>query len=89
MLFRSSQNYFKIENTDDNTLIEVVIFNEMGLKIYKSTHYQQGSDVFSGYANVRGVVGSGQRLPTGTYFYVIHYYQQGVSYMKKGYLYVR
>ena len=84
-----SQNYFKIENTDDNTPIEVVIFNEMGLKVYESTHYQQGSDVFSGYANVRGVVGSGQRLPTGTYFYVIHYYQQGVSYMKKGYLYVR
>ena len=84
-----SQNYFKIENTDDNTPIEVVIFNEMGLKVYESTHYQQGSDVFRGYANVRGVVGSGQRLPTGTYFYVIHYYQQGVSYMKKGYLYVR
>ncbi|WP_314297603.1 reprolysin-like metallopeptidase [Capnocytophaga gingivalis] len=84
-----SQNYFKIENTDDNTPIEVVIFNEMGLKVYESSHYQQGSDVFRGYANVRGVVGSGQRLPTGTYFYVIHYYQQGVSYMKKGYLYVR
>ena len=84
-----SQNYFKIENTDDNTPIEVVIFNKMGLKVYESTHYQQGSDVFRGYANVRGVVGSGQRLPTGTYFYVIHYYQQGVSYMKKGYLYVR
>ena len=84
-----SQNYFKIENTDDNTPIEVVIFNEMGLKVYESTHYQQGSDVFRGYANVRGVVGSGQRLPTGTYFYMIHYYQQGVSYMKKGYLYVR
>ena len=84
-----SQNYFKIENTDDNTPIEVVIFNEMGLKVYESTHYQQGSDVFRGYANVRGVVGSGQRLPTGTYFYVIYYYQQGVSYMKKGYLYVR
>ena len=84
-----SQNYFKIENTDDNTPIEVVIFNEMGLKVYESTHYQQGSDVFRGYANVHGVVGSGQRLPTGTYFYVIHYYQQGVSYMKKGYLYVR
>ena len=84
-----SQNYFKIENTDDNTPIEIVIFNEMGLKVYESTHYQQGSDVFRGYANVRGVVGSGQRLPTGTYFYMIHYYQQGVSYMKKGYLYVR
>ena len=84
-----SQNYFKIENTDDNTPIEVVIFNEMGLKVYESTHYPQGSDVFSRYANVRGVVGRGQRLPTGTYFYVIHYYQQGVSYMKKGYLYVR
>jgi hypothetical protein len=84
-----SQNYFKIENTDDNTPIEVVIFNEMGLKVYESSHYQQGSDVFQGYANVRGVVGRGQRLPSGTYFYVVHYTLSGQSEVKKGFLYVR
>ena len=84
-----SQNYFKVENTDPDAPIEVLIFNEMGIKVYENSHYQEKGALFHGYANVSGVVGKGQRLPSGTYFYILHYYYQGVPYTKKGYLYLR
>ena len=84
-----SENYFKVENTDPNTPIEVIIFNEMGLIVYESDHYQAQGDLFTGYANVKGVVASGQRLPSGTYFYVLSYTHSGKQETKKGFLYLR
>ena len=85
----STENYFRVENTDPNTPIEVVIFNEMGLIVYKSTHYQDQGDLFTGYANVKGVVASGQRLSSGTYFYILSYTHSGRQETKKGFLYLR
>ena len=83
------ENYFKVENTDPNTSIELLIFNEMGLVVYESAHYQDNGDVFQGYANVSGVVGRGQRLPSGTYFYIMNYTLHGEKQLKKGFLYVK
>ena len=85
----SAENYFRVENTDPNTPIEVVIFNEMGLIVYKSAHYQDRGDLFTGYANVKGVVASGQRLSSGTYFYILSYTHNGKQETKKGFLYLR
>ena len=83
------ENYFRIENTDPNTPIKVLIFNEMGLIVYENAHYQQNGDVFRGYANVKGVITSGQSLPAGTYFYILSYTHHGKQETKKGYLYLR
>lgn len=84
-----SENYFKVEYTDPNTLISVVIFNEMGLQVYASDHYQENGEIFRGYANVSGVVGTGQRLPSGTYFYILTYFHNRQQEVKKGFLYVK
>ena len=84
-----SENYFKVENTDPNTPIEVLIFNEMGIPVYENDHYQAQGDYFTGYANVRGVVARGQRLPSGTYFYVLSYVHGGRQETKKGFLYLK
>jgi len=83
------ENYFKVENTDPNTPIELLIFNEMGLVVYESAHYQNNGELFLGYANVSGVVGRGQRLPSGTYFYIMNYTQHGEKQLKKGFLYLK
>ena len=83
------ENYFKVENTDPNTPIEVFIFNEMGLIVYENAHYQQNGAVFRGYTNVKGVVASGKRLPSGTYFYILSYIHNGKQETKKGYLYLK
>ena len=84
---KGSDNYFRIENTDENRPITLFIFDEMGLKVYESNYYQQNGEYFRGYPNIKGVVGS-KRL-AGTYFYVLTYYFNGQQQTKKGFLYVR
>ncbi|WP_297979140.1 gliding motility-associated C-terminal domain-containing protein, partial [uncultured Capnocytophaga sp.] len=64
-------------------------YNEMGLKVYESEHYQENDEYFRGYSNVNGVVGKGSRLSQGTYFYLLYYYYKGVQQLKKGFLYVK
>ena len=83
------ENYFKVENTDPNTPIKVLIFNEMGLIVYENVQYQQNGDIFRGYANVKGVIASGQSLPSGTYFYILSYTHNGKQETRKGYLYLK
>ena len=80
-------NYFRIENTDADKPISVIIFDEMGLKVYENSNYGK-TEVFRGIANVGTIVG-GQKTLVGTYFYIITYYKNGQLSYKKGYLYVK
>ena len=80
-------NYFRIENTDVDQPISVVIFDEMGLKVYENNNYGK-TEVFRGIANVGTMIG-GRKALAGTYFYIITYYKNGQLAYKKGYLYVR
>ena len=80
-------NYFRIENTDTDQPISVVIFDEMGLKVYENNNYGK-TEVFRGMANVGTIIG-GRKALAGTYFYIITYYKNGQIESKKGYLYVR
>ena len=83
-----ANNYFRIANTDPKTPISVIIFDEMGLKVYESDHYQERGEVFRGYPNVKSVIGSNKAL-AGTYFYIVKYYKNGKQESAKGFLYVR
>lgn len=80
-------NYFRIENTDTDQPISVVIFDEMGLKVYENNNYGK-TEVFRGMANVGTMIG-GRKALAGTYFYIITYYKNGQLESRKGYLYVR
>ena len=81
------RNYFKIENVDIDKPISVIIFDEMGLKVYESDHYQEKGEIFKGYANVKNIIGS--KPLAGTFFYVLKYYKNNKLEEKKGFLYVR
>lgn len=83
-----ANNYFRIANTDPNSTISVIIFDEMGLKVYESDHYQERGEIFRGYPNVKSVIGSNKAL-AGTYFYIVKYYKDGKQESAKGFLYVR
>ena len=83
-----SDNYFKIENTDEGAPINVLIFDEMGLKVYENNYYGEKGDYFRGYANTKGVINRNKRL-VGTYFYIITYYINGQQEVRKGFLYVK
>ena len=82
----NSHNYFKVENTDENRPIYVVIFDEMGLKVYENPDYGK-PEVFRGYANVKNVIG--KKALAGTYFYILRYYKNNTLEEKKGFLYIR
>ena len=82
------RNYFKIENVDIDKPISVIIFDEMGLKVYESDHYQERGEIFRGVANVGNIIGSRKKL-AGTYFYIATYYKNGQLESKKGFLYIR
>lgn len=85
-----SENYFKIEPIHQFTHLSLDIYNELGQKVYQSNDYQRNGDIFRGYSNVNGVVGKGNRLPSGTYFYTLEYRDaQGIQRSKKGYLFVK
>ena len=81
------ENYFKIENADEDRPISVLIFDEMGLKVYENSNYGKNSEVFRGYPNVQNVNKS--KTLAGTYFYVVTYYKNGEQQTQKGFLYVR
>ena len=82
----NSHNYFKVENTDENRPIYVIIFDEMGLKVYENPDYGK-PEVFRGYANVKNVIG--KKELAGTYFYILRYYKNNTLEGKKGFLYIR
>ena len=81
------ENYFKVENADDNHSISVLIFDEMGLKVYENSNYGKNGEVFRGYPNVQNMNRS--KALAGTYFYIVTYYKDGQQQTQKGFLYVR
>lgn len=54
-----------IDNYPDNS---VTIYNRYGNKIYEVSGYKNN---WNGIANVSGIIGSGDAIPSGTYYYVL------------------
>lgn len=74
-----------IENIPNNN---VKIFNRWGVKVFETDDYDSNGNVFRGYSNGRATIQSSKKLPTGTYFYVISYPQNGDEKTQSGYLYL-
>ncbi|MEH6659883.1 gliding motility-associated C-terminal domain-containing protein, partial [Leeuwenhoekiella marinoflava] len=65
---------FMIENIDRYPDNKVQIFNRWGVEVYSTEGYSiDNGNVFSGFSDGRATVRRGERLPTGTYYYVIEY----------------
>ncbi|WP_158285139.1 T9SS type B sorting domain-containing protein [Arenibacter aquaticus] len=62
-------DYFKIECIENFPDSNLQIFNRYGALVYQKKAYQNN---WRGLANVNGVVGKGEPLPTGTYFYILN-----------------
>lgn len=80
-------DYFRIEglkNTDNS----VEIFNRWGVKVYETTAYNTHGNVFKGFSEGRLTIDKSEKLPVGTYFYVLKCNQGGRSATKTGYLYI-
>ncbi|MEE1964466.1 gliding motility-associated C-terminal domain-containing protein [Allomuricauda taeanensis] len=75
-----------IENYPNNT---VRIYNRWGVMVFQTKSYNTSGNVFDGTSQGRVTVDSDNKLPVGTYFYVIDYENQsGTMKQVSGYLYI-
>lgn len=87
-------DYFKIDNSNSDCAenIHVEIFNRWGVKVFETNNYGLNNNYFNGYSNGRLTIDQDQKLPTGTYYYILNYQYDmgsGLQYYKKaGYLYL-
>ncbi|QMI83304.1 gliding motility-associated C-terminal domain-containing protein [Flavobacterium sp. xlx-214] len=66
-------DYFIIDNINYFPNNHVSIYNRWGRKVYETQGYDSKGNVFKGMAEGVDVVGKGEKLPTGTYYYVVEY----------------
>lgn len=80
-------DYFRIDGltSTDNS---VEIYNRWGIKVYGTTAYNTTGNVFKGISEGVGTISKNEKLPVGTYFYVLTFEKNGKARKKTGYLYL-
>lgn len=76
-----------IENCSNNT---VSIYNRWGVKVFETDAYNTNNNVFKGYSSGRATLNNKERLPRGTYFYIIDFKDEndGSDSKLTGYIYM-
>ena len=74
-----------IDEYPDNT---VEIYNRWGVKVFETRGYNETDNVFAGYSDGRATMNRNEKLPTGTYFYILKYSKGNVAKERTGYLYI-
>ncbi|WP_264522511.1 gliding motility-associated C-terminal domain-containing protein [Flavobacterium sp. N2469] len=60
-----------IEGLDCYTSNKVGIYNRWGIKVFEMENYGTNGNAFNGYSDGRATYKRGQKLPTGTYYYIL------------------
>ncbi|MEK6509844.1 MULTISPECIES: gliding motility-associated C-terminal domain-containing protein [Myroides] len=81
-------DYFIIENINRFPNNTVEIYNRWGVKVFDTKSYDSAGNVFRGYSDGRITINKNEKLPSGTYFYVIEYDFKGTRIKKTGYLHL-
>ncbi len=75
-----------LENFPNNT---VKIYNRWGVLVFVTKAYNSNGNVFDGTSQGRATVNQDNKLPVGTYFYVIDYENDaGITKQLSGYIYI-
>ena len=70
---------FLLEGIDCFPNNNVKIFNRWGILIFELSGYDNDTKVFNGYSQGRLTISGNEKLPTGTYFYIIQYQSPGAT----------
>lgn len=85
-------DYFIIDNINRFPNNTVEIYNRWGVKVFDTKSYDSAGNVFKGYSDGRVTINKGEKLPTGTYFYIVSYEYKDASgsrmIKKSGYLHL-
>ena len=83
---------FLLEGIDCFPNNQVEIFNRWGIKVFEANGYDNLNKVFKGYSDGRLTIARDEKLPTGTYFYILQYQFTGSgqsrTIQQSGYLYL-
>ena len=85
-----ANNHFHIGGIENYPNNKVRIYNRWGVEVFSVEGYDNVTKVFTGRSSARTTVEAGDRLPQGTYYYVIEY--QDLSDKKQtasGWLYLK
>ena len=83
-------DYFHIGGIESYPNNVVRIYNRWGVKVFETKGYDNVTRVFRGISNGRVTVNAPEKLPQGTYYYVIEYYDHNNNKESKvGWLYIK
>lgn len=83
-------DYFFLDGIASCPHNKVEIYNRWGVKVYETSAYDTNGNVFRGISEGRGTISQNEKLPTGTYFYILSFLDEngGTKTKKAGYLYI-
>ena len=79
---------FHIKGIDQYPDNVVEIYNRWGVKVFDTKSYNESDNMFRGYSDGRATINRGEKLPTGTYFYILKYNNTKKVTEQSGYLYI-
>ena len=83
-------DYFHIGGIENYPNNVVRIYNRWGVKVFEVSGYDNAARVFRGISDARATVEAADKLPQGTYYYVIEYYDQNNKKQSEvGWLYLK
>ena len=91
----TKNDIFYLEGIDCYPNNTVEIYNRWGVKVFETSNYDNINNAFKGYSDGRSTISRNEKLPTGTYFYILkyEYSYDGVNgkqnIEKAGYLYIQ
>ncbi|MCG2611432.1 gliding motility-associated C-terminal domain-containing protein [Flavobacterium sp. SM15] len=83
-------DYLAIKNIESFPENSLEIYNRYGQLVYETQRYGIDGNLFYGIANAGTIYKKGEKLPTGTYYYIITYTGNNslINDTKKGFLYI-
>ena len=83
-------DFFRINGIEEYPNNNLKIFNRWGVLVYETNAYGINGKVFKGESQGRATINKDQKLPTGTYFYILtRRVADQDSMINKGYLYLK
>ena len=84
----NKNDFFFIDGINNFPRNSVKIFNRWGVKVFETNGYNESDNVFNGISEGRLTINANEKLPTGTYFYILNYEINNKTVKKSGYLYL-
>ncbi|HDZ15351.1 MAG TPA: gliding motility-associated C-terminal domain-containing protein [Pricia sp.] len=84
-----AHDFLMISGLDERPNNSIKILNRWGVQVYETESYDSSGNYFEGISQARSQIGKEERLPVGTYFYILNYEDlDGKFKSLSGYLYL-